>query len=599
MTDASDKKFRQLINALTRTTRALTGAPELQIVMEGETPTRKQQGKPQLHLPPFPSRADAETLNAYKGRANREAFIYRYGDAHITAKSLKAPDQVIKEVINPLEAAWTEAQGRQDYKGTASGLDALRQREAGNLLDETAEYSHRRQLGYVLGAALRREMGENLVPAETTLLKQYKKHLTPEVKEWLRGAARHLASPEDRGRIYRDLLNILDLAQPEEEDPPPETESGENNEQKDQEGASTGEGRTDETPDETQEGTPENSKEAEAGGSEETTEENEQGEQARQGNRHAFGDDSPDYHIFTTRYDATIPAGKLLSAPELERLQARYRNVTAGTRGTVGRMAIRLQRLLLAQANLDWRFDQEEGVLDPKKLPQIIASGDPYPYRRQRSRPERDTVVTLLLDNSGSMRGRPIEMTALSADILTRTLERCGVKTEVLGFTTQTWKGGQSRLDWISEGSPENPGRLNDNLQIIYKDADKSYQAARGAFPVMLADDLLKENIDGENLLWAYKRLVKRPEKRKILLVISDGAPVDYATDKHNQANFLDKHLRTVVKGIENQDRVELLAIGIGHDVRRYYKNAVTIQNPAALSETMVERMVNLFSGRT
>lgn len=592
-----DKKYQNLIRALTQTTRALSGEAELQVLMDGETVTKKQQGKPMLHLPQFPTRGDPETLEAYKGLANREAFLYRFG-AH-SHKDINAPAAIVEDVIKPLEAAWTEAHGKRQYKGSAPALEALRAREVNNIVEETAEQSSRRQLGYVLSAGLRQEMDETLLPAEKNLLKQYKKYLTPEVKEWLRDAARHLASPEARKDLYQDLLSILDLARPEEDDPPPEAEAGENQQQEEQAGTSSGDGAAEETPDETaaDDGASEAGKEAEASVEESETEQEDQGEQARKGQRPSFGDNSTEYRIFTTKHDVTTLAEKILPEPELERLRTRYRKVTAGTRTTVSKMAVRLQRLLLAQTNLGWRFDQEEGLLDPKKLPQIIVSGDPYPYRRPRSKSERDTVVTLLLDNSGSMRGRPIEMTALSADILTRTLERCGVKTEVLGFTTQTWKGGQSRLDWISEGAPENPGRLNDNLLIVYKDADKSYQAARGAFPVMLADDLLKENIDGESLLWAYSRLIKRPESRKILLVISDGAPVDYATDKHNAANFLDKHLRMVVGGIEQQSKVELLAIGIGHDVRRYYKNAVTIQNPADLSETLVERMVRLFAG--
>lgn len=303
------------------------------------------------------------------------------------------------------------------------------------------------------------------------------------------------------------------------------------------------------------------------------------------------------YKVFTREHDQIVMADELASPDELNRLRTQLDQKLLQFHGVTSRLASRLQRLLMAQRLRHWEFEQEEGMIDASRLPQVIISPDyPYYYKIERDTEFRDTVVTLLLDNSGSMRGRPITVAALSADILARTLERCGVKVEILGFTTRDWKGGQSRKDWIAADSPANPGRLNDLRHIIYKSADQRWMRGRKNLGLMLKDGILKENIDGEAVLWAHQRLLARPEQRKILMVISDGAPVDDSTLSVNTGAYLDSHLREAIYHIENQSPVELLAIGIGHDVTRYYNRAVTLTDVNELSDTMVRQLTELFS---
>ena len=302
------------------------------------------------------------------------------------------------------------------------------------------------------------------------------------------------------------------------------------------------------------------------------------------------------YNVFTTRFDETIEAEELCDADELERLRQYLDQQLQQMQGVVARLANRLQRRLQAKQNRSWNFDLEEGYLDPARLSRIIMDPmQPLSYKMESDTTFRDTVVTLLLDNSGSMRGRPITVAAMCADILARTLERCNVKTEILGFTTRAWKGGQAREVWMSEGKPGHPGRLNDLRHIIYKGADAPWRRARKNLGLMMREGLLKENIDGEALIWAHNRLLARPEQRRILMVISDGAPVDDSTLSVNAGNYLEKHLRNVIEDIETQSPVELIAIGIGHDVTRYYRRAVTIVDAEQLGGAMTDKLAELF----
>ncbi len=307
-----------------------------------------------------------------------------------------------------------------------------------------------------------------------------------------------------------------------------------------------------------------------------------------------------DYKIFTSEFDETIGAEELCDQAELERLRTFLDKQLANLQGVVGRLANRLQRRLMAQQNRSWDFDLEEGYLDPARLPRLIieeqAGGfGALSFKKEREANFRDTVVTLLIDNSGSMRGRPITVAATCADILARTLERCGVKVEILGFTTRAWKGGQAREAWLKSGKPNEPGRLNDLRHIIYKSADAPWRRANKNLGLMMREGLLKENIDGEALTWAYRRLASRPEQRKILMMISDGAPVDDSTLSVNPGNYLERHLRAVIEEIENRSSVEMLAIGIGHDVTRYYRRAVTIVDAEELAGAMTEQLAALF----
>ncbi|TSB04857.1 cobaltochelatase subunit CobT [Sphingorhabdus contaminans] len=303
-----------------------------------------------------------------------------------------------------------------------------------------------------------------------------------------------------------------------------------------------------------------------------------------------------DYKIWSTKYDETITATELADEDELNRLRFYLDQQLSNLQSVVTKLANRLQRRLMAQQNRSWDFDQEEGMLDAARLSRVVVSpGSSLSYKVERETDFRDTVVTLLLDNSGSMRGRPISIAAISADILARTLERCGVKTEILGFTTRAWKGGQAREDWLASGRSPMPGRLNDLRHIIYKKADEPWRHAKRNLGLMMREGLLKENIDGEALLWAHNRLIARAEDRRILMVISDGAPVDDSTLSVNHGGYLEQHLRKVIEMIETRSPVQLVAIGIGHDVTRYYRRAVTIMDAEQLGGTMIEQLAGLF----
>ena len=304
-----------------------------------------------------------------------------------------------------------------------------------------------------------------------------------------------------------------------------------------------------------------------------------------------------DYSIYTTNFDEVIEAKDLVTNDESLRLRNQLDNLIKPHLSTIGKLANRLQRLLLAKQNTSWNFNLEEGILDNSRLHRIIANPTyPLSFKQETENNFKDTVVTLLIDNSGSMRGRSISLAAICADIIGSTLERCQVKTEILGFTTKHWKGGDSKKLWIINGNRSNPGRLNDIRHIIYKSADNSWRRSRKYFGAMLREGLLKENVDGEALAWSHDRLLKRPEERKILIVISDGAPVDDSTLSSNREDFLDNHLREIIRKIEKDSPIELQAIGIGHDVTKYYKNALTINRAEELGEVLLDELTKLFN---
>jgi len=302
------------------------------------------------------------------------------------------------------------------------------------------------------------------------------------------------------------------------------------------------------------------------------------------------------YRAFTQEHDEIVEAEMLCEPEELGRLRGQLDQQLSNMQGIVSRLANRLQRRLMAQQQRWWEFDLDEGFLDAGRLSRVVVNPlHPLSYKIEKEHTFRDTIVTLLIDNSGSMRGRPISVAAISGDIIARTLERCAVKVEVLGFTTRAWKGGRARDEWVAKGKTANPGRLNDLRHIIYKSADVPWRRARRNLGLMLREGLLKENIDGEALMWAYNRLIARPEQRRILMVISDGAPVDDATLSVNPGNYLERHLRDVIQFIENRTPIEVTAIGIGHDVTRYYQRAVTINDAEELGGTMMQNLSELF----
>jgi cobaltochelatase CobT len=407
-------------------------------------------------------------------------------------------------------------------------------------------------------------------------------------------------------RAARKLLAALDLAEAEAEAEPDEnTDEGEDGGEQS--------GQQDESPD--GEGSSESDTDSMLGAQPEEMEgeaADDEGSESEDEAAVADGDDRPGgpqprrerpnpdndavYRAYARLYDEEIEAEELCDPDELSRLRQQLDQQLQHLQGVISKLANRLQRRLLAQQTRAWEFDLDEGLLDAGRLSRVVVNPMlALSYKRELDTEFRDTCVTLLIDNSGSMRGRPITVAAMCGDILARTLERCAVKVEVLGFTTRAWKGGQSREKWVQDGKPRNPGRLNDLRHIIYKAADSPWRRARKNLGLMLREGLLKENIDGEALLWAYRRLLARPEHRRILMVISDGAPVDDSTLSVNPGNYLEKHLREVIRDIEHRDLVELIAIGIGHDVTRYYRRAVTIVDAEELGGTMMKKLTELF----
>jgi cobaltochelatase CobT len=411
------------------------------------------------------------------------------------------------------------------------------------------------------------------------------------------------------GDAVRDLLDSLEMGEDRSSDSEEDEEQGDEEEKKQDKGEEGDASESDDMQRSSMEDTqasaedmPDSAAEAAEAATAEMSDDSDMGDAETPGEpqrpRH-FGDNhpkGPDYRAFTIKFDETIAAEDLCEPEELDRLRSYLDKQLSNLQGVVARLANRLQRRLMAQQNRSWEFDLEEGMLDPARLSRIVIDPlHPLSFKAEKDMQFRDTVVTLLLDNSGSMRGRPITVAATCADILARTLERCGVKVEILGFTTRAWKGGQSREHWLTAGKPGNPGRLNDLRHIIYKSADAPWRRARKNLGLMMREGLLKENIDGEALDWAHKRLLARPEQRKILMMISDGAPVDDSTLSVNPGNYLERHLRWVIDEIENRSPVELIAIGIGHDVTRYYRRAVTIVDAEELGGVMTEKLAELF----
>jgi cobaltochelatase CobT len=445
-------------------------------------------------------------------------------------------------------------------------------------------------------------------PAAKHLVELWRPSLAAKLAEDFAALNKAIHDQEAYAKAARRLIKDLELDLGETEGDSSEGEEGEEGDQQsdsdaqqqsDQAGAEGMRGEPESTPSETAE-------EGEDGVGEDAsgemmpgaTDDDDASKPGRPGQlkQRGPGDDAAAYRAFVTGFDEVVSADDLCDSDELTRLRHLLDQQLLPMQSVISRLANRLQRRLMAKQQRSWEFDLEEGILDSARLSRIVTNPVfPLSYKREKETDFRDTVVSLLIDNSGSMRGRPISVAAMSADILARTLERCNVKVEILGFTTRAWKGGQSRERWLAEGKPANPGRLNDLRHIIYKPADAPWRRARRALGLMLREGILKENIDGEALLWAHSRLIARTEQRRILMVISDGAPVDDSTLSVNPGNYLERHLRQTIEMIERNSPVELVAIGIGHDVTRYYRRAVTIVDAEQLGGTVMEQLAELF----
>ena len=556
---------------------------------------------------PLPTRAlPPAEMAKLRGAADSLALRLRHHDDAIHNARMPARREA-RDVYDALEQARVEVLGSRHMEGVAANLTARLEEECEAEGYDRMTRKDQMPVEAALALLARERMsGEKAPPAARRVLDLWRGTLGNKAEAALDEMARDQGNQARFARAARRLLAAMDLAEAEADAEPEQGEEGE-------EGAEQS-GEQDNAPD--SEGRSQSEAESMLGAQPEEMEgeaaDDEGAEDAEEDMAAAEGEDRPGgpqprrdtplpdnenlYRPYTRAFDEEISAEDLCDADELTRLRQQLDQQLQHLQGVVAKLANRLQRRLLAQQTRAWDFDLDEGLLDAGRLARVVVNPLlALSYKRERDTEFRDTVVTLLIDNSGSMRGRPITVAAMCGDILARTLERCAVKVEVLGFTTRAWKGGQSRERWVADGKPRNPGRLNDLRHIIYKAADAPWRRARKNLGLMLREGLLKENIDGEALLWAYRRLLARPEHRRILMVISDGAPVDDSTLSVNPGNYLEKHLREVIREVENRDLVELIAIGIGHDVTRYYRRAVTIVDAEELGGTMMKKLAELF----
>jgi len=598
-------RFRTVLGGAAR---AIAHEPEVELAYTADAPS--QAGK-NLRVP-MPARGlPADQVAEARGVADGFALRLRHHDISLHQRRAPAPP-IARAVFDAIEQVRVETLGSRGMAGMRANLTEAHAFRLKSDPIVRARDADEVPLSSAVALLLRERLTGEAVPAAAQAGLEL-------VRAWI----------EDKGGADMDALGLViddqgafaDLAgklladlQLVDGEPAPD-EADEGGDDQDQDGADEDEGDSDEPR--------EGDAQVEERG-EERSDDNGEGEGEAQGDDFAeddmaeggegedegmlpvrpnrpMADLTPDfdYKEWTRQFDEVISAEELCDPDELTRLRAYLDQQMIHLSGAVTKLANRLQRRLMAQQLRSWDFDQEEGMLDAARLARVIVSpGSSLSYKVERDTEFKDTVVTLLIDNSGSMRGRPISIAAISADIMARTLERCGVKTEILGFTTRQWKGGQSRENWLAAGRPPAPGRLNDLRHIIYKAADNPYRRARSALGLMMREGLLKENIDGEALIWAHARLLARPEDRKILMVISDGAPVDDSTLSVNNGSYLERHLRQVINWIEARSPVQLVAIGIGHDVTRYYRRAVTIMDAEQLGGTMVEQLAGLFDVR-
>jgi cobaltochelatase CobT len=583
--------------------RAIAEREDINIVYGAELPA---VGGTRVRLP-LPGRDLAQEEAAQlRGAADAAALRLRYHDDTIHAKRRPASDQA-RQMFEGIEQARVEALGAQRMAGVAANLAAhLEERCRRQGFAHVTERDDTMLPEAVRLLAREALTGAAPPPSARRMIAAWRPFLEGKVGRDFLELAKHLKDQDAYAKVARQLIRDLDvdLGDVEQDSDQEDAESqGEDSEQGDSE-SEGGEGGASGAQGALEAGVPDSDSEEDAAASEiegelmPGTGEDDPGRPGRPGQqpRSNAKDDGQTYRPFTAECDETVEASALCDPDELTRLRTLLDQQLANLQTVISRLANRLQRRLMAKQTRAWEFDLEEGLLDTARLSRVVTNPVyPLTYKREKETNFRDTVVTLLIDNSGSMRGRPITVAAMSADILARTLERCGVKVEILGFTTRAWKGGQSRERWIAAGKPANPGRLNDLRHIVYKSADSPWRRSRKSLGLMLREGILKENIDGEALLWAHNRLIGRHEQRRILMVISDGAPVDDSTLSVNPGNYLEKHLRDVIADIEGNSPVELIAIGIGHDVTRYYRRAVTIVDAEQLGGTMLEKLAELF----
>jgi cobaltochelatase CobT len=561
----------------------------------GVSGTRVRLPNPARDLPA----AEAAQL---RGAADSLALRLRYHDDAVHSRRVPG-SPLARAVFDAVEQARIEALGSRRMTGVAANLAAVLdeqyRRQGFERITERTESTMAEAVRLLTRQALTHEPPP---PAARRVVELWRPWLEGRIAKDLGELDRAILDQDEYARATRRMLQDLDIDLGEMEDS--ESDEQQDGEEAEGENETEGEGATtgaQPSPDGSPaDGAADDAQDAADAGEGEMmpgASDDDPGRPGRPGTQpRGRPDDTAVYRAFSSAADEVIEADELCDADELARLRQLLDQQLSHLQSVIARLANRLQRKLLAKQTRAWEFDLDEGLLDAARLSRVVANPIlPLAYKREREMDFRDTVVTLLIDNSGSMRGRPITVAAMSADILARTLERCAVKVEILGFTTRAWKGGQSRERWIAAGKPPNPGRLNDLRHIVYKPADAPWRRARRSLGLMLREGILKENIDGEALAWAHNRLRERTEQRRILMVISDGAPVDDSTLSVNPGNYLEKHLREVIHEIERLGEVELTAIGIGHDVTRYYRRAVTIVDAEQLGGVMLEKLAELF----
>jgi cobaltochelatase CobT len=586
--------------------RAIARVPALEVSFAAERPGLTGR---KARLPEPPRKLGASEAAIVRGHADAIALKLACHDPKVHRRMVP-PSQQARAVFDAVEQARVEAIGSRRMEGVAKNLSAMLDDRfhRGKFEDITDRADA--PIEEAVALIVRERLTGMMPPAAAKkIVELWRPFVEDRAGRGLDRLERLLDDQERFGDAIHDLLDALDMGDERSRDSDEdEDEKGEEDNRKDEAGQ---EGDSAESEDQQRMSLEE--AEVSADESRDAAEDSMDAPSAEMSDDSEMGDAEtpaepwrprhgpneprgPDYRPFVPRFDETVAAEDLCEADELDRLRSYLDKQLSHLQGVVARLANRLQRRLMAQQNRAWEFDLDEGMLDPARLSRVVVDPmHPLSFKKEKDTTFRDTVVTLLLDNSGSMRGRPITVAATCADILARTLERCGVKVEILGFTTRAWKGGQSRESWLAAGKPANPGRLNDLRHIIYKSADAPWRRARKNLGLMMREGLLKENIDGEALDWAHQRLLARTEQRRILMMISDGAPVDDSTLSVNPGNYLERHLRYIINEIETRSPIELIAIGIGHDVTRYYRRAVTIVDAEELGGAMTDKLAELF----
>ncbi|MBI0083691.1 cobaltochelatase subunit CobT [Commensalibacter sp. M0402] len=597
------ERFKQ---ALISTIHTLSGYTATNINFCSSTVNNRQyqskNNKENVYLPQPPEIQDAKTLQFIRGQADALALYLKYHDNDLPSPpDLTSGDA--QNSFNALEQVRVEALGSKKMAGVAANLQAVMEHnshiEGHARMDKAEQLSPAKALSLLVYETL---TGKTVPTASRKILQLWRNQLTPQGEKALKAMKEALTDQDHYAQATKQLLQAYRLLEGEEE------KSDNGKEESSQDTADQNKDSNPDYPEEKQEQQeseleqqfsqiPLNMEDQEKPDSVMGSDKSEKAGGPSQQPPDILADvEDASYHIYTKLFDEVVTAEQICDVNELDFLRNQLDQQLQEIQNIISKLANRLQRKLMSQQIRSWNFDQEEGLLDASKLTRIITNPtNSLSFKQEKSTGFKDTIVTLLIDNSGSMRGRPISIAAMCGDILARTLERCSVKVEILGFTTQTWKGGHSREKWLADKRPQNPGRLNDLRHIIYKAADQPWRRAKRNLGLMLKDGLLKENIDGEALFWAWQRLKTRVEKRKILMVISDGAPVDDSTLSTNGSEYLENHLKRMIRKIENRAEIELIAIGIGHDVTRYYKHAVTITKAEELGGTMIHELTKLF----